>query len=225
MLKQPAIHLTGVSKTYKRGQETITALSEIDLRINKGEFVAITGPSGGGKSTLLQVMGGLDAPTSGIVQVNDVDLGSLNDAELSRFRNQQLGFVFQFFYLQPFLTVGQNIVLPAMFNTQASAITERLHELATLVGLQDRIDHRPGELSGGQMQRCSIARALFNKPSTLLADEPTGNLDSKNAERVVDLFRSINKVMGVTIVMVSHDSSLASKADRIISIKDGTLND
>ncbi|MFZ1301510.1 MAG: ABC transporter ATP-binding protein [Candidatus Microsaccharimonas sp.] len=211
-------------KTYKRGRQKIEVLKGVDLSIYEGEFVAITGASGSGKSTLLQLMGGLDKPTSGDVMYGNTSLAKLSDAKLSAFRRQAVGFVFQFFYLQPFLKLSQNLEVPTMFaRTKRKPRRERLTQLATTVGLEDRLTHLPKELSGGQMQRAAIARALMNQPKILLADEPTGNLDSANSAAIINLFEAIRSEFGTTIVIVTHDPSIAARADREIVMKDGVL--
>lgn len=213
-----------LSKHYKVGKQHITALQDVSLEIREGEFVAFTGPSGSGKSTLLQLIGGLDKPTAGTVTVDGHNLTELNDRALSNFRNKTIGFVFQFFYLQPFLNVQTNLVVPAIF-ARAKPIERvgKAEELATAVGLQDRLKHLPKELSGGQMQRAAIARALLNRPKLILADEPTGNLDSANGEAIIELFEKVRKEFGTTIIVVTHDPKVAAHADREIVLKDGLV--
>jgi ABC-type lipoprotein export system ATPase subunit len=216
--------LSNVSKHYKVGRNHVQALDGVSVDVYKGEFLAVTGTSGSGKSTLLQLLGGLDKPTKGVIQVAGQNLAKMRDAKLSDFRNQTIGFIFQFFYLQPFLRLQTNIEVPAMFSgLKPRERRERSSQLAVEVGLEDRLRHLPRELSGGQMQRAAIARALLNKPRILLADEPTGNLDSKNARAIYNLFREICDQQGTTVVVVTHDRELASMADRSIAMSDGKI--
>lgn len=218
------ISVKNLHKEYKVGSQKVSALRGVDLSIREGEFVALTGASGSGKSTLLQLIGGLDKPTAGTVIVDGEDVTKMRDGRLAEFRGQKIGFVFQFFYLQPFLKLGTNIEVPGMFSaTKRTARHATVAELAEAVGLTDRINHLPRELSGGQMQRAAIARALLNKPKVLLADEPTGNLDSQNTEAIMKLFEKIRDEYGMTIVMVTHDNSLARRTDREIRISDGRV--
>lgn len=218
------VQVQGLAKTYKMGKTTVDALKNVDFTVYRGEFVAITGTSGSGKSTLLQLIGGLDKPSKGEISVNEQNLKRLGDGKLSKFRNRTIGFVFQFFYLQPFLKLQSNIEVPAMFARTAPAVRKRKSkELAEVVGLGDRLRHYPKELSGGQMQRAAIARALQNEPMILLADEPTGNLDHSNATAIFELFKQIRDEHGTTVIVVTHDMALASLADRAVHMSDGVI--
>ena len=218
------IELKDITKNYKVGDQRVEALKKVTLTIKQGEFVAITGTSGSGKSTLLQLMGGLDKPTSGDVVVDGHNISKLSDSKLSEFRNKTVGFVFQFFYLQPFLRLQTNIEVPAMFaRSKRKERMERSAILAEKVDLLDRIDHLPKELSGGQMQRSAIARALQNQPKILLADEPTGNLDSTNGSAIIDLFEQVRESFGTTVIVVTHDAKVARRADRVIRVLDGVI--
>jgi ABC-type lipoprotein export system ATPase subunit len=218
------ITVTDLRKTYKMGRQTVAALGGVSLEIDRGEFVALTGASGSGKSTLLQIIGGLDKPSGGTVLVDGVDIGRLGDAKLSRFRNRTIGFVFQFFYLQPFLRLVTNTEVPGMFaRTPRKQRKAQALGLIDEVGLSDRSSHLPREMSGGQMQRAAIARALLNQPAVLLADEPTGNLDSVAGASIIELFERIRDEFGTTIIIVTHDDELAERADRTIRLSDGLI--
>lgn len=213
-----------IQKTYKIGRNKLEVLRGVSLEIHESEFVAITGASGSGKSTLLQIIGGLDKPTGGEIFFGDMKLSQLSDKALSAFRRETVGFVFQFFYLQPFLSLERNMEVPGMFaGTKRAERIARINELAGAVGLSDRLKHLPKELSGGQMQRVAIARALMNRPKIILADEPTGNLDSKNSAAIVDLFDMIRREFGTTVVIVTHDQAIAQRADREIVMSDGRI--
>lgn len=218
------VKLDNVKKSYKVGRVKISALAGVTLTIHQGEFVALTGASGSGKSTLLQLIGGLDKPNEGTVEVGGVNIGKLRDGKLSTFRNKTVGFVFQFFYLQPFLKVKTNLEVPGMFaRTKRQLRQQNVKLLSDAVGITDRMNHLPRELSGGQMQRAAIARALLNNPKILLADEPTGNLDSVNGKAIIELFDKIRKEFGTTVIIVTHDPQIAARADRIIRLKDGLV--
>jgi ABC-type lipoprotein export system ATPase subunit len=211
-------------KNYKVGRQQVPALQDVSIQIRQGEFVAFTGPSGSGKSTLLQIIGGLDKATSGSVVIDGQDIARLGDRKLSEFRNKTIGFVFQFFYLQPFLSLQTNLSVPGIFaRTKPAERVQRTAELAAAVGLEDRLRHLPKELSGGQMQRAAIARALLNRPKLILADEPTGNLDSVNGEAIIELFEQVRRDFGTTIVVVTHDPKVAAHADREIVLRDGKV--
>ena len=218
------VQLVDVSKKYKLGSERVSALKNVSISIQQGEFVAITGTSGSGKSTMLQLIGGLDKPTEGQVVIDGQNVRKMNDRKLSQLRNRTIGFVFQFFYLQPFLTTQVNLEVPGMFaRTPRKKRAAKASELADAVGLTDRLKHLPKELSGGQMQRAAIARALLNQPKILLADEPTGNLDQANSRAIIDLFQTVRQKYGTTIVIVTHDRNVAAQADREIQLQDGVL--
>jgi len=222
---QPAIiSVQSVTKTYRMGKQKVQALNDISLDIYPGEIVAIVGPSGSGKSTLLQILGCLDTPTKGKVLVDGSDITKLGDGKLSQLRRSTIGFIFQSFYLQPFLKLGDNVAVPAMFTSKKrQAINDETTQLLDKVGLLDRRNHYPKEISGGQIQRAAIARALINQPKIILADEPTGNLDSKNSEAIIDLFKTIRQQLGTTIIVVTHNIEVASMADRVIRLKDGAV--
>lgn len=224
--KQIIINATDVVKEYKVGKQKIKAVDGVSVEIHKGEFVALVGASGSGKSTLLHLLGGLDKPTAGEIIVEEQKIRSMSDRRLSKFRNQTIGFVFQSFYLQPFLTLRRNIEVASMPQRMKRAERkQRIEELARQVGLYDRLNHRPRELSGGQIQRAAIARALLNRPSIILADEPTGNLDSTNSHDIIRLFQQIRERYGTTIVIATHENEIAAQADRAITLKDGRLYD
>ena len=221
-----AIRATNVIKKYKVGKQIIRAIDDVSVDIHEGEFVALVGPSGSGKSTLLHLLGGLDKPTSGEIVVGGKNVSSMNDRQLSKFRNQTIGFVFQSFYLQPFLTLRRNIEVASMPQRMGRAERKlRIESLARQVGLYDRLSHRPHELSGGQIQRAAIARALLNRPAIILADEPTGNLDSNNSRDIISLFQQIREQYHATIIIATHDNEIAAQADRVIALKDGRLCD
>jgi putative ABC transport system ATP-binding protein len=220
------IRLIDVHKTFKQGANEITALAGVSLEISKGEFVAVMGPSGSGKSTLLHLIGGLDRPTRGDVAVGGKVISQMGDDEVTLYRRENIGFVFQFFNLLPTLTAIENAALPAILDgrteTEARARSAALLER---VGLSGRADHLPEELSGGEIQRLAIARALVFSPPILLADEPTGNLDSKTGGAILQLMRDINRQETSTVVMVTHDRSAAAVGDRVIHLKDGVIED
>ena len=219
------IQIEHLFKEYKLGKQRISVIDDVNLNILEGEFVAIVGASGSGKSTLLHLLGGLDKPSQGKVIIDGQDINKLSDSRLSKFRNQAIGFIFQSFYLQPFLTLRQNIEvasMPARINKKERR--QKIDDLAKQVDLYDRLKHRPRELSGGQIQRAAIIRALLNNPKIILADEPTGNLDSKNSQDVISLFKDICFQYKTTVVIATHDQEIASQADRIFTIKDGKIS-
>lgn len=217
----PVIELRGVKKHYKLGEVTLKVLKGIDIAIKKGERVGIMGPSGSGKSTLLNMVGALDRPTHGHVLVDGIDISTLNDNELARLRGKKIGFVFQFFYLIPSITALDNVILPMTFSGKKDE--RRARELLKLVGLEKRMHHKPSQLSGGERQRVAIARALANNPEVLLADEPTGNLDSKSGGEIIKLLFKLNKENDLTLIIVTHDEGICSKMERNIYIKDGEI--
>lgn len=218
------IKLENISKTYDIGKETVHALKNANLEIYEGEIVAIIGPSGSGKSTLLNLIGGLDRPSSGTIQVNDQELANMKDRELSAYRNHTIGFIFQFFNLQQYLNVQQNVEVPLIFRGEKKNVREQAaREAVKNVGLENRILHLPNQLSGGQMQRVAIARSIVNKPKIILADEPTGNLDKKTGTEILSLMKELNEKLNTTIVIVTHDNSVAHQADRIIHVSDGEI--
>lgn len=217
------IEINNLVKTYKLGNETLNALDNVTCTIEAGEFVAITGPSGSGKSTLANIIGGLDRPTSGTVIIDGSNLSRVNDHQLSDYRNHHIGFVFQSFNLQGNQTAMENVMLPLVFAKMKSKERRaRAQECLEAVGLGDRLKHKPSQLSGGQRQRVAIARALAVKPSIILADEPTGNLDSNRGKEIIKLLSDLNK-QGITLIIITHDTEIARQADRIIQIRDGKL--
>jgi putative ABC transport system ATP-binding protein len=211
-------------KTYKMGENTVKALKGVSLTINEGEFVAITGFSGSGKSTLMHLLGCLDTPTSGIYRIDGIDVSQASRDELAHVRNQKIGFVFQKFYLLPDLTALDNVALPLLYAGESEADARlEAHKLLKMVNLADRTSHYPYQLSGGQQQRVAIARALVNKPRIILADEPTGNLDTTTGEIIISLFKELNEKQRVTIIIVTHEPQIASKARRAIELIDGLI--
>lgn len=212
-------HLT---KTYGAGENTVRALDDVSFSVTQGEFLAIIGPSGSGKSTLLHILGGVDRPTSGNVYMNGEDVYSRSDTALAIFRRREVGLIYQFYNLIPVLNVIENITLPVLMDGR-KVNEERLHELLHTLRLEGRENHLPNQLSGGQQQRVSIGRALMNAPSVVLADEPTGNLDSKNSQEIVELLKYSNREYGQTLIVITHDESIALQADRVIAIEDGHI--
>ena len=217
------IRLQNISRRYQMGAETIHALRDVTLEIGRGEYVAIMGPSGSGKSTLMNVIGCLDTPTSGRYELNGVDVSGMNDNQLAEVRNREIGFVFQTFNLLPRATALHNVELPLVYaGTSARERRARAEEALARVGLADRMHHRPNELSGGQRQRVAIARALVNRPAILLADEPTGNLDSTTSEEIMRVFASLH-AEGQTVIMVTHEPDIAAHAARVVVLRDGRV--
>ncbi|HDR8179103.1 ABC transporter ATP-binding protein [Bacillus cereus] len=216
------VRLENVVKTYGEGETQVQALKGINLSIHRGEFVTIVGASGSGKSTLLHILGGLDRPSSGNVFIGDENIYNYKDNELSIFRRRKVGFIFQFFNLIPVLNVQENIALPALLDEE-QVDDHYLNEIIRTLGLNERRDHLPSELSGGQQQRVSIGRSLINKPDIILADEPTGNLDTKNTKEVLNLLKVTAKKYNQTVILITHDPAIASNSDRIITITDGMI--
>ncbi len=222
-MEQPLIKITNIQRDFILGNEVIHVLKGIDLEINKGEYVALMGPSGSGKSTLMNLLGCLDTPTSGTYILNGKDVSQMIDDELADIRNTEIGFVFQTFNLMPRTTALDNVALPMVYaGYSKSDRNQRATEVLKQVGLEDRMDHKPNELSGGQRQRVAVARALVNKPSIILADEPTGNLDSKTSEEIMALFNDIH-ANGNTVILVTHEEDIAAHAHRIIRLRDGLV--
>lgn len=216
------LRVENLKKTYGKGNTLVRALDGINFKIDKGEFVAIVGASGSGKSTLLHLLGGVDKPTSGKIIIDGEDVYNLNETNLAIFRRRQVGLIYQFYNLIPILNVTENITLPILLDGKTPDETY-LKELVETLGLENRIKHLPNELSGGQQQRVSIGRALMNRPALLLADEPTGNLDSKSSKDIIELLKLSNQKYKQTIIMITHDHNLALNADRIITIDDGKI--
>jgi putative ABC transport system ATP-binding protein len=223
-MSQSIIKLKNVWKVYQMGSVQVPALKGLNLEVKKGEFLAVQGPSGSGKSTTMNMIGALDYPTKGHIYLEGEDISELTESELAQLRGRKVGFVFQQFNLIPTLTAAENVSLPMMFQgISADKRRKKGVELLGLMNLENRAEHKPAELSGGEQQRVAIARALANNPDVVLADEPTGNLDSKTGEVIINLFRNLNKEQKKTIVMITHDEKLAKKAERIAYLKDGVI--
>ena len=222
-MANPLIQITNIKRDFALGNEIVYVLKGIDLEINKGEYVALMGPSGSGKSTLMNLLGCLDTPTSGSYILNGKDVSKMHDDELAEIRNKEIGFVFQTFNLLPRTTALDNVALPMVYAGHSKSERKiRAEEVLNQVGLADRMDHQPNQLSGGQRQRVAVARALVNNPSIILADEPTGNLDSKTSEEIMKLFGDIHK-LGNTVIIVTHEEEVATYAHRIIRLRDGLI--
>ncbi len=216
------LKVENLSKVYGKGDNQVKALDNVSFGVEKGQFVAIIGPSGSGKSTLLHILGGVDVPTSGKVYMDGQDVYAQNEEQLAVFRRRQVGLIYQFYNLIPVLDVMENITLPVLLDGR-KVNKERLEELLDILKLKGREKHLPNQLSGGQQQRVSIGRALMNSPAVVLADEPTGNLDSKNSQEIVDLLKLSNKKYDQTLIVITHDENIALQADRIIAIEDGRI--
>ena len=221
-MKMDILKVENLVKTYKNGNSTINAVDNISFSVEKGDFVAIVGASGSGKSTLLHLLGGVDRPTSGKVYIDNVDIYSMNNDALAIFRRRQVGLIYQFYNLIPILNVEENIVLPCKLDGK-NVSGDKLNEIIDTLGLSARRKHLPNELSGGQQQRVSIGRAIINNPALVLADEPTGNLDSKASDEIVALLKESNKKYNQTIIVITHDPDIASVANRVITIEDGKI--
>ncbi len=216
------IKVENLCKVYGKGENQVKALDNVSFTVNKGEFIAIIGPSGSGKSTLLHILGGVDKPTSGKVYMDGNDVYAGTEDQLAVFRRRQVGLIYQFYNLIPVLNVTENITLPVLMDGQ-KVNKERLNELIEILGLIGRENHLPNQLSGGQQQRVSIGRALMNAPAVVLADEPTGNLDSKNSKEIVELLKYSNKKYNQTLIIITHDENVALQADRVIALEDGKI--
>lgn len=217
------LRIEHLSKIYGKGETEVRALDDVSFSVQKGEFLAIIGPSGSGKSTLLHILGGVDRPTSGKVFVEDTDIYQLNETRLAVFRRRQIGLIYQFYNLIPVLNVEENMTLPLLLDGR-KVDRQRLDLLLKQLGLEQRLGHLPNQLSGGQQQRVSIGRALINDPALVLADEPTGNLDSRNSAEIVALLREFNKAFQQTLIVITHDERIALQADRILAIEDGRIS-
>ena len=216
------LKIENLSKVYGKGETEVKALDDVSFSVKKGEFVVIIGPSGSGKSTLLHLLGGVDRPSSGKVIVDNTDIYKLNETQLAIFRRRQIGLIYQFYNLIPILSVEENITLPMLLDNH-KVDQKQFTEIVSSLGLQNRLNHLPNQLSGGQQQRVSIGRALISNPAIMLADEPTGNLDSENSKEIMDLLKMFNKNLNQTLIVITHDKRIALQADRIISIEDGRI--
>lgn len=216
------LKVENLSKIYGKGETAVKALDNVSLSVAKGEFAAVIGPSGSGKSTLLHILGGVDKPTGGKVYIDNTDVYSLDETKLAIFRRRQIGLIYQFYNLIPVLTVQENITLPMLLDGRNTDKTH-LDKIINSLGLGDRLNYLPNQLSGGQQQRVSIGRALISNPAIILADEPTGNLDSKNSAEIIELLKMFNKKFNQTLIIITHDERIALQADRIIAIEDGRI--
>ncbi len=218
------ITMQNITKSYEMGTQVVHALRGVDMQINEGEFVAIMGPSGSGKSTLMNIIGCLDIPNSGTYTIDDIDVSHMSDDEQAKIRNQRIGFVFQQFNLLPRTSALKQVALPLMYaGYNRAERTARAQEALQAVGLGDRMDHRPDELSGGQQQRVAIARALATDPNIILADEPTGNLDTQSGAEIMQIFKTLHEEKGITLIMITHDPEIGEQAERVIWIRDGLI--
>src|SRR5690554_1110276 len=217
------LRVENLTKVYGSGETAVRALDDVSFKVNKGEFVAIVGPSGSGKSTLLHILGGVDRPSSGKARIENTDIFQLNETKLAIFRRRQIGLIYQFYNLIPVLNVEENITLPLLLD-ERKIDQAHLGEIIGTLGLEDRLSHLPNQLSGGQQQRVSIGRALINNPALVLADEPTGNLDSKNSQEIMELLKLSNKKYNQTLLVITHDQNIALQADRILTMEDGRLD-
>ena len=216
------LEIKNLCKVYGKGETRVEALKDVSFDVEQGEFVAIVGPSGSGKSTLLHILGGVDTPTSGIVNIAGTNIGELNETKLAIFRRRHIGLIYQFYNLIPILTVEENLTLPILLDGKKPD-KKLLRDLIEKLGIKNRLKHLPNQLSGGQQQRVSIGRALMNHPALLLADEPTGNLDSENSKEIIALLRKFNRENNQTVIIITHDERIALAADRVITIEDGRI--
>lgn len=216
------LKIENLSKVYGKGETAVKALDDVSFSVKKGEFVCIIGPSGSGKSTLLHMLGGVDRPTSGKVLVDNTDMYQLNETQLAIFRRRQIGLIYQFYNLIPILTVEENITLPLLLD-EHKVDKKQFKDIVKILNLENRLNHLPNQLSGGQQQRVSIGRALISNPAIMLADEPTGNLDSKNSGEIIELLKMFNKTYNQTLIIITHDERIALQADRVIAIEDGRI--
>jgi putative ABC transport system ATP-binding protein len=224
MSAQPLINMLDIAKDYPMGEVTVHALSGMNLSVERGEFIVLLGPSGSGKTTTLNLIGGLDRPSGGRLEVDGAEITGLNETRLAEYRRRSIGFIFQFFNLIPTLTAAENVEFALALTQSGKGLHSRAVEFLTRVGLQERADHFPSQLSGGEQQRVAIARALANRPPVLLCDEPTGNLDADTGRQVLQSLRELNKNGGATVVLVTHNTSIAPMADRVVRLHDGAVS-